>query len=240
MFGKTLKELNTKSRVKKIKKNFFSYEIIASENEFSYFRLNLKSNYIYLINEKSFYFFLNKGSLLINNKHILNKDKNLIFSKKKMSLKTLSNSEVYLFFFSKKTVLKLNHNNRNIFSKINKSKIRFKTKYWGTIYDLLQNKLGAIKIIEMNKDTQSSMEFHINKKENYFIEYGEMNLGIRYSRGLNGLIKLKKNNSFLMKPGTMHMRMAKKNCRIIEMSNKDMDSDSIIVHDGKNYKFKVS
>ena len=30
------------------------------------------------------------------------------------------------------------------------------------------------------------------KKENYFIEYGEMNLGIRYSRGLNGLIKLKK------------------------------------------------
>ena len=44
----------------------------------------------------------------------------------------------------------------------------------------------------MKKNTQSSMEFHINKKENYFIEYGEMNLGIRYSRGLNGLIKLKK------------------------------------------------
>ena len=43
-----------------------------------------------------------------------------------------------------------------------------------------------------------------------------------------------------MKPGTMHMRMAKKNCRIIEMSNRDMDSDSIIVHDGKKYKFKVS
>ncbi len=92
----------------------------------------------------------------------------------------------------------------------------------------------------MKKNTQSSMEFHINKKENYFIEYGEMNLGIRYSRGLNGLIKLKKNNSFLMKPGTMHMRMAKKNCRIIEMSNRDMDSDSIIVHDGKKYKFRVS
>ena len=33
----------------------------------------------------------------------------------------------------------------------------------------------------MKKNTQSSMEFHINKKENYFIEYGEMNLGIRYS-----------------------------------------------------------
>ena len=92
----------------------------------------------------------------------------------------------------------------------------------------------------MKKNSQSSMEFHINKKENYFIEYGQVKLGIRYSRGLNGLINLKKNNSFLMKPGTMHMRMAKTNCRIIEMSNRDMDSDSIIVHDGKNYKFKVN
>ena len=42
-----------------------------------------------------------------------------------------------------------------------------------------------------------------------------------------------------MKPGTMHMRMAK-NCRIIEMSNRDMDSDSIIVHDGKKYKFSFN
>ena len=157
-----------------------------------------------------------------------------------MSFNTLLNSEVYIFFFKKKTKVKINHTQNNIFSKINKSKIRSKNKYWGTIYDLLQNKLGAIKIIEMKKNTQSSMEFHINKKENYFIEYGEMNLGIRYSRGLNGLIKLKKNNSFLMKPGTMHMRMAKKNCRIIEMSNRDMDSDSIIVHDGKKYKFRVN
>ena len=240
MFGKTLKELNTKTSIKKIKRKNFSYENIASESEFSYFRLNLKSNCTYLINENSFYFFLNKGNILINNKSIFDEDKNLIFSKKKMSFKTLLNSEVYIFYFKKKTKVKINHTQHNIFSKINILKIRFKNKYWGTIYDLLQNKLGAIKIIEMKKNTQSSMEFHINKKENYFIEYGEMNLGIRYSRGLNGLIKLKKNNSFLMKPGTMHMRMAKKNCRIIEMSNRDMDSDSIIVHDGKKYKFRVT
>ena len=92
----------------------------------------------------------------------------------------------------------------------------------------------------MNLNTQSSMEFHIQKKENYFLEKGEMDLGIRHSRGLNGLIKLRKNNSFLMQPGTMHMRMAKKNCKIIEMSTRDQDNDSIIVHDGKNYKFKTN
>ena len=54
MFGKTLKELNTKLSIKKIKRKNFSYENIASESEFSYFRLNLKSNYIYLINDISF------------------------------------------------------------------------------------------------------------------------------------------------------------------------------------------
>ena len=43
-----------------------------------------------------------------------------------------------------------------------------------------------------------------------------------------------------MLPGTMHMRMAKKDTIIIEMSNKDDDKDSIIVHDGKKYKFKIN
>ena len=41
-----------------------------------------------------------------------------------------------------------------------------------------------------------------------------------------------------MLPGTMHMRMAKKDTIIIEMSNKDDDKDSIIVHDGKNISLK--
>ena len=81
MFGKTLKELNTKISIKKIKRKNFSYENIASESEFSYFRLNLKSNCTYLLNENSFYFFLNKGNILINNKNIYDQDKNLIFSK---------------------------------------------------------------------------------------------------------------------------------------------------------------
>ena len=40
-----------------------------------------------------------------------------------------------------------------------------------------------------------------------------------------------------MLPGTMHMRMAKLDSQIIEMSTKDNDDDSIIVHDGKKFKF---
>ena len=118
MFGKTLKELNTKTSIKKIKRKNFSYENIASESEFSYFRLNLKSNCTYLINENSFYFFLNKGNILINNKNIFYQDKKLIYSKKKMSFKTLLNSEVYIFFFKKKTKIKINHTQIIFFQKL--------------------------------------------------------------------------------------------------------------------------
>jgi len=38
----------------------------------------------------------------------------------------------------------------------------------------------------------------------------------------------------------MHMRMAIEDTTIIEWSNKDDDSDSNIVEDGKTYEFKES
>jgi mannose-6-phosphate isomerase-like protein (cupin superfamily) len=240
MFGKTLKELNNKSFVKKINYTNCIYEKISSEKEFSYFRVNLNRNINYKINHKSFYLFLNKGCILINKKKFLNNYSDLLLSKNFLYFKTLKNTELYIFFFKKISKLKINITKKILISKILPISIKHKKKYWGNIYDLLQHRDGAIKIIEMDSKTQSSMEFHIQKKENYFLEYGEMDLGIRYSRGLNGIIKLKKNNSFLMNPGTMHMRMAKKNCKIIEMSTRDHDNDSIIVHDGKKYKFKIN
>jgi mannose-6-phosphate isomerase-like protein (cupin superfamily) len=240
MYGKSLKELNTKFYVKKINNKNYVYEKISSEKEFSYFRIKLNPNTKYEIKDKSIYLFLNKGSVVINKKKHTNNSKEFIFSKDFLSFQTITHTELYLFFFKKISKLKVVQIHRNCNSKISILPIKRKKKYWGYIYDLLQNKKGAIKIIEMNTGTQSSMEFHIKKKENYFLEVGEMDLGIRYSRGLNGIIKLTRNNSFLMKPGTMHMRMAKKNCKIIEMSTKDHDNDSIIVHDGKKYKFKVS
>tara|TARA_B100000959_G_C14860777_1_gene574167 strand:- start:72 stop:794 length:723 start_codon:yes stop_codon:yes gene_type:complete len=240
MYGKGLTELNTKLHVKEINYKNFAYEKISSEKEFSYFRVKLSPKTKYKIRDKSFYLFLNKGSILINKKEHTNSGKELLFSKNFLCFQTITHTELYVFFFKKISKINVVLIQRDFYSKISILPINRKKKYWGYIYDLLQNKDGAIKIIEMNINTQSSMEFHIKKKENYFLEDGEMDLGIRYSRGLNGIIKLRKNNSFLMKPGTMHMRMAKKNCKIIEISTKDHDNDSIIVHDGKKYKFKIS
>jgi mannose-6-phosphate isomerase-like protein (cupin superfamily) len=89
----------------------------------------------------------------------------------------------------------------------------------------------------MKKDTQSSMEFHINKKESYYINSGKLYLGLRYGRAKQKIIKLNKNDIFLMRPGTMHMRMSQNDTNIIEMCTADSNNDSIIVHDGKKYKF---
>ena len=50
MYGKTLKDLNNKSFVKKNRFNNLIYEKITSEREFSYFRIKLNSNKQVVIN----------------------------------------------------------------------------------------------------------------------------------------------------------------------------------------------
>jgi hypothetical protein len=237
MYGKSLKELNSKIFVKKKINKFYQIENISTENEFSYKKITIKEPSNFDINENDFYLFIDSGDFRLNKK--IYKAKDLIFCKKLVSIKVEKEVIFYIFFFNKVNIPKISKSIKLQKSKAYLKSYKSKKKYWGSILDLVNNKYGAIKIIHMNKKTQSSMEFHIHKKENYYLDYGILDIGIRYSRALNGLIKLKKNNSFFMKPGTMHMRMAKQDCKIIEMSTKDCDNDSIIVHNGKNYKFKV-
>ncbi len=237
MYSKSLKELNSKIFIKKKINKFYQIENISTENEFSYKKITIKKPSNFDINENDFYLFIDSGDFRLSKK--IYKTKDLIFCKKLVSIKVEKEVIFYIFFFNKVKIPKISKSIKLQKSKVYLKSYKSKKKYWGSILDLVNNKYGAIKIIHMNKKTQSSMEFHIHKKENYYLDHGILDIGIRHSRALNGLIKLKKNNSFLMKPGTMHMRMAKQDCKIIEMSTKDYDNDSIIVHDGKNYKFKV-
>jgi len=128
--------------------------------------------------------------------------------------------------------------NKNFLKVKNQYKKNIQKKYWGYMTTLFKNKKGSIKVINMQRKTQSSMEFHINKKESYFICAGKLKLGLRYSRAKQKSLLLNKNNYFLMKPGTMHMRLALKDTFILEMSSRDEDNDSIIVEDGLRYKFR--
>lgn len=237
MFGKSLKNLNTKLFVKRQKYNFYNLENICTQNEFSYKKIEITKSQNINILDKDFYIYVNSGVLFINKKKI--NTESLFYSKKTLSFVANKNTTFYIFFFKKVYKPKLVKSKIQLKSNIFLKSYKKKKKYWGLIIDLVNNENGAIKIIHMNKSTQSSMEFHINKKENYFLEYGNLDLGIRYARAINALIKLSKNCSFLMNPGTMHMRMTNTDCKIVEISTKDFDNDSIIVHDGKKYKFKV-
>ena len=232
MFVKTFNELNTRYRPLAKRKIFK----IFNEKNYSLYKLNFKKNEFYKIKNSNFFIF-NCNEITFSNE--LKKHKSeLIKSSKPLVFKTIGSSFCYIIF-QNKSELKINKVRRfSSNQKISYKKVIKLKKYWGEITTLFSNNKGAAKIINMNKGTQSSMEFHIKKIESYYISKGLIKLGIRFGRAKQKLINLKKYDCFLMKPGTMHMRMANKESQIIELSNKDSDNDSIIVHDGLNFKFK--
>ena len=113
-------------------------------------------------------------------------------------------------------------------------------KYWGFIQSIYADDEFTLKEIFMKAGTQSSMEYHLSKDEKYFIREGKLKLGLRIGRAQNKSIILEKGDVYQVPPGLMHMRMAIEDTTIIEWSNKDDDSDSNIVEDGKTYEFKES
>lgn len=233
MYGKSFKELNTKKSIFFYKKNKILLAKIFCEKEYSFYKILLNKDFYYSIFDKNYLIFFLSD---------LEKKKSLFVKSKNFYFKSKNTETCYIFFQDKKKELKIKcYKIKNLVRK-NVNGIYYTQhenikKYWGNILTLLNNKKGAIKIINMKNNTQSSMEFHINKKESYYIDSGKLYLGLRYGRAKQKIIKLTKDDSFLMKPGTMHMRMSKKDTNIIEMCTADSNKDSIIVHDGKKYKF---
>ena len=115
--------------------------------------------------------------------------------------------------------------------------VKTEDKYWGSMVTIFDRLGVSVKRIYMKKNTQSSMEFHIHKRESYYIEKGELKLGLRVGRGENTSVTLQAGEVYHIEPGLTHMRMALQDTVIIELSTTDDDSDSHIVEDGKTYKF---
>lgn len=115
--------------------------------------------------------------------------------------------------------------------------VESRERYWGNIKTLFADENLTVKIIEMKKGSQSSLEYHVVKDEFYYIYSGRLKLGTRIGRGENTSIMLEKGDVYHIPPGLMHMRIALEDTVIIEWSNKDDDTDSIIVEDGRTYDF---
>jgi mannose-6-phosphate isomerase-like protein (cupin superfamily) len=230
MYGKTFNELNTKKNIKFFKSNNYKVAQIFDENEYSLFKIILKKNSEIEINEKNFLLVCG-----IENKNIYS-----AFIKKKTRV-NYNFSRVYYLCFQKKkkniNLIDVRDKKKKLLNLRIKRNTKNLNKYWGEMYTLLENNRGSVKLIHMLNKKQSSMEFHINKKESYLICSGKIKLGLRYARANQKSLILNRNDTFLMKPGTMHMRMSLKDSFILEMSTKDEDNDSIIVEDGLKYKF---
>ena len=113
--------------------------------------------------------------------------------------------------------------------------IKHEKKYWGEMTTLFDQDGYTVKKIYMEAYTQSSLEYHIEKKESYYIESGKLKVGLRVGRGKNKSVILQQGDVFHVPPGLMHMRIALEDTVIIEASTTDDDSDSHIVEDGKTY-----
>ena len=109
-------------------------------------------------------------------------------------------------------------------------------KYWGNMKTLFETDTHTVKRIFMREGTQSSMEYHVKKKESYYIESGRLKVGTRIGRAKNTSLVLEQGQVFHIPVGFMHMRMALEDTVIIELSTLDDDADSHIVEDGKTYK----
>lgn len=111
-------------------------------------------------------------------------------------------------------------------------------KYWGDMKTLFEGEDYTVKRIHMKKGTQSSLEYHVKKKESYYIERGSLKVGLRIGRAKNTSLILKEGDIFHIPVGLMHMRIAEEDVVIIEVSTKDDDGDSHLVEDGQTYTHK--
>jgi mannose-6-phosphate isomerase-like protein (cupin superfamily) len=110
-----------------------------------------------------------------------------------------------------------------------------RSKYWGRIETILDSDIAGKRIF-IEKNRQSSLEFHVEKHETYYIHSGRLKIGLRIGRAENHSILLGPGDSYDVRPGVMHMRMALEDTVIIEASTRDSDADSFLVEDGQTYR----
>jgi mannose-6-phosphate isomerase-like protein (cupin superfamily) len=107
-------------------------------------------------------------------------------------------------------------------------------KYWGRIETILSGEVAAKRIFVV-KGGQSSLEYHVEKRESYYIHSGLLRVGLRIGRAENRSIVMEAGESYDVKPGVMHMRIGLEDTVILEVSTRDSDADSYLVEDGMSY-----
>lgn len=232
----------------------YGFRIIAiTEPDFSLKVFFLKNQWTGKFSFKKGVYFIEKGNLLIKNKLISQYEVLIVPKDSDFELEVKEDSLVYLFTSDDFSPHVRNANSISEHPKIPNEPKEFseietefeirdsfdkREKYWGKIESIISEKNFAGKKMFMHSETQSSLEYHVHKKECYFLQEGKLKVGLRVGRAENKSVTLLPGDVFIMYPGLMHMRICMENCIIIEISTKDEDSDSHLVEDGQTYRHR--
>ncbi len=103
-------------------------------------------------------------------------------------------------------------------------------KPWGRELWLAHTDKYALKIIEVNKGTRSSLQYHVKKHEHIYVDSGLLQVEWEDDAGQMHTLQLKPGDVIENKPGHKHRVLALENVRLIEVSTPELD-DVVRVED---------
>ncbi len=106
-------------------------------------------------------------------------------------------------------------------------------KPWGRELWLAHTDKYALKIIEVNKGTRSSLQYHVKKHEHIYLDAGVLQVEWEDENGIMQTLMLKPGDVVENKPGRKHRVTAMEDTRLIEVSTPELD-DVVRVQDDYN------
>jgi mannose-6-phosphate isomerase len=106
-------------------------------------------------------------------------------------------------------------------------------KPWGRELWIAHTDQYALKIIEFNKGSRSSLQYHVKKHEHIYVDAGSLQVEQEDEQGTMQVLVLKPGDVIENKPGIKHRVTALEDVRLIEVSTPELD-DVVRVQDDYN------
>ena len=103
-------------------------------------------------------------------------------------------------------------------------------KPWGREIWVAHTDKYALKIIEINTGTRSSLQYHVKKHEHIFVDRGVLEMEWENEAGQMELLTLNPGDVVENRPGKKHRAIAVEDVRLLEVSTPELD-DVVRVED---------
>ena len=103
-------------------------------------------------------------------------------------------------------------------------------KPWGREIWVAHTDKYALKIIEINKGTRSSLQYHVKKHEHIFVDRGVLEMEWENESGQMETLTLNPGDVVENRPGRKHRAIAVEDVRLLEVSTPELD-DVVRVED---------